>query len=580
MSHAFIRRTPALLAAGAALALAATGLALPPAAAVGSPIQYPGTGTVQLNPLGTYATAEFDESAAEIVAFHAATERAFVVNARSGAVDVLDISSPSAPTKVSTLEVAGVSAADGSHIPSEGAVVNSVAIRPDGLGAAAVESDTKTDNGWVVFFDARAEEEPVILGAVRVGALPDMLTFTPEGRYVVVANEGEPDGEQEINGQTTYETDPEGSISIIDVPSKLAAPKQNKVRTADFHRYDTGVQALPEGVRVFGPADDHLQYPISANLEPEYVTVSADGRTAYVTLQENNAIAVVNVRSAQVRDILPLGTQDWSQTSVDVSNEDGAINLANWPVKSFYLPDAIASYQADGQTYLVTANEGDARDWDAFSEEARVKDLGDPDEDLAPLCLDGYTGDLDELQKDESLGRLNITTTAGYDAAKGCFSELYGFGGRSFSIWTADGEQVFDSGSQFEEITAEALPQWFNSNNDDNDSFDARSDDKGPEPEAVTIGEVDGRTYAFVGLERVGGIMVYDITDPAEASFVTYVNNRDFTVEDVESAEAGDLGPEGMAFVPAADSPTGTPLLLVANEVSGTTTAFGITTQG
>ncbi|SDB79968.1 hypothetical protein GA0111570_101242 [Raineyella antarctica] len=575
MFDAFTRRTPALLAAGAALSLAATGLALTPASAASSvptPITYSAPdAALALSPVGTYATGMFEQSAAEIVQYHAATQRAFVVNAQSGAVDVLEVADPANPAKVATLDVRGLSSADGSHV-SDAAVVNSVSIRPDGLGVAAVEADARTDNGWVVFFDANAEV-PTLLGAVRVGALPDMLTFSPDGRYVLVANEGEPDGERILpNGAKTYAADPEGSVSVIEVPNTVGAPRQNKVRTADFHKFDTGVMQLPAGVRVFGPETD-VANPISANLEPEYVTVSPDGKTAYVTLQEANAIAEVNVRSAQVRAIHPLGTKDWSRVAADVSDKDKKIDIttANHPVKSYYLPDAIASYQAGGQTYLVTANEGDSRDWEAYSEEERVKDVA-----LCPAQFPNATA----LQDSAALGRLKITTSAGYDAAKGCFSELYGYGGRSFSIWTTAGEQVFDSGSQFEQITAAALPAYFNSDHAEA-KFDNRSDDKGPEPEGVAIGQVGGRTYAFVALERVGGIMVYDVTDPAKAKFTTYVNNRDFTAEatteaGATNAAAGDLGPEGLSFIPATDSPTGEPVVAVANEVSGSTTFFAI----
>lgn len=572
MSPTFTRRTTALFAAGLTLTIAATGLALTPAAAVEPVTRSAPDAGLALAPLGTYATGVFDESSAEIVQFHAATQRAFVVNAKSGAVDVLDASDPSNPAKVATLDVRGVSAGDGSHV-SDRAIVNSVAVRADGLGAAAVESDPKTDNGWVVFFDANAAE-PTILGAVRVGALPDMLTFTPEGKYVVVANEGEPDGMKQLpNGETTYAHDPEGTVSVIMVSKKVEAPKQNRVRTADFNKFDRRNADLPEGLRIFGPDASGVKNPVSANLEPEYVTISADGKTAYVTLQEANAIAEVHVASARVRAIHPLGTQDWSTTLADLSDRDGqaksgSIKFVNAPVMSFYLPDAIDSYQADGQTYLVTANEGDSRDWDAYSEEERVKDL--------TLCSAEFPNAA-ELQQDGRIGRLKVTNSAGYDAARDCYTELYGFGGRSFSIWTTDGEQVFDSGSQFEQITAEALPQWFNSDNAEA-AFDNRSDDKGPEPEGVAIGQVGDRTYAFIGLERIGGVVVYDISDPKDATFTTYVNNRDFTVEQ-SSPEAGDLGAEGLAFIPAADSPTGQPLLAVANEVSGTTTFFSITEQ-
>lgn len=221
-----------------------------------------------------------------------------------------------------------------------------------------------------------------------------------------------------------------------------------------------------------------------------------------------------------------------------------------------YQPDAIGSYTAAGTTYLVTANEGDAREWGDYAEAVRAKDLGS--DGRAPVCADspvaGKLGNAD-------LGRLNVTIENGLDADRGCYEELYSFGGRSFAIWTTDGELVWDSGSSFEEVTAAAAPEYFNSNHSES-NLEGRSDDKGPEPESVTIGELSGRTYAFVGFERVGGIAAYDISDPASPTFVTYVNNRDFSqsVDDGgDLAMAGDLGPEGVAFIPADESPSGIP---------------------
>jgi 5'-nucleotidase len=223
-----------------------------------------------------------------------------------------------------------------------------------------------------------------------------------------------------------------------------------------------------------------------------------------------------------------------------------------------YMPDGIAAYQSGRTSYLVTANEGDAREWGSYVEGARAGSL--------PICdtspLKGKTSNAD-------LGRLNVTKELGFDAAKGCYQNLYAFGARSFSIWKTDGTQVFDSGAQFEQITYAAAPDFVNSNHTEANR-DGRSDDKGPEPENLTIGEIDGRTYAFIGLERVGGVMVYDITVPAKSFFVTYLNNRDF------SDNSGDLGPEGLSFIPAAVSPTGEPLVAVANEVSGSTTLFEV----
>ncbi len=523
--------------------------------------------TVSLDVLGTFGTGVFDESAAEIVAFHAATDRTFVVNAQSGAIDVLDASDPTAPTKVDTIVASDAAGID------EGAVANSLAIRPDGLIVAAIEAPTKTDAGWLLFADAATLE---ILGTVEVGALPDMVTVTKDGTRAVVANEGEPADD--------FTVDPEGSVGVVDLPSGLAAPAQAAVRTATFHDFEAdGSKTLDPAVRVFGPAPE-AGNPVSRNLEPEYVAVEADGSTAYVALQEANAVAVVDLATATVSQIWPLGTQDHSAPGqgLDPSDRDGGVNIGTWPVKGLYMPDGINAYQAKGATYLVTANEGDAREWGDYVEPARVKDLGK--KGVPAICAGSPLGD---VTGDAALGRLNVSTASGLNEAGTCFDELYSFGSRSFSIWTTDGTQVFDSGDDFEQTVARVVPEYFNSNHSES-NLEGRSDDKGPEPENLTIGTVGDRTYAFIGLERVGGVMVYDITDPQDAAYVTYVNHRDFAVsaedgiEDASDpaaflASAGDLGPEGLTFVGAADSPTGEPLVIVGNEVSGSTTFFGVT---
>jgi hypothetical protein len=251
---------------------------------------------------------------------------------------------------------------------------------------------------------------------------------------------------------------------------------------------------------------------------------------------------------------------------LDPSDEDGGANFAQWPVETFYMPDAIAAYEVDGETYLVTANEGDARDYDGYSEEARVEDL----------VLDWADfPNAPELQSAENLGRLRTTTANGDTDGDGLIDVIYGFGGRSFSIWSADGQLVYDSGDDFEAITAEVIPEAFNSNGDAA-SFDSRSDDKGPEPEAVTVGVVGDRTYAFIGLERTGGILVYDITNPTAPVYLTYANNRDTSLA-ADAVGAGDTGPESVVFIAAEDSPTGEPLLAVGNEVSGSITLYAIT---
>jgi hypothetical protein len=515
-----------------------------------------------LEVLGSYASGIFADGGAEITAYDRLTRSAFVVNAGAGTVDVLDLSDPASPTRVEQLDVgADVTAAvDAPGV--EAGSANSVAVR-DGMLAVAVENDDKQANGWVAFY-ATADIAAGLAGVVEVGALPDMVTFTDHGRYVLTANEGEPSDD--------YTVDPEGSVSVIDLSAGVAGAS---AMTADFGAFDAdALRAL--GVRIFGPGATAAQ-----DLEPEYIT-TANG-IAYVTLQENNALAVVDIATATVQAVLPLGYKDHSLAGngLDPSNRDDGINIRPWTnVLGMYQPDSIASYQHRGQTLLVTANEGDARDYDGFSEEARGKALFEK-EVISEVDVPG-------ISDNEELGRLNSTTEPPF----GDTSNLYAYGARSFSIWSADGTLVWDSGDALEQLTADIFPDDFNSTNDENDSFDNRSDDKGPEPEGVAIGKVEGRTYAFIGLERIGGIVAYDITNPEAPVFMDYLNNRNFSVptcfdangvapDDVDDCvqpnpAAGDLGPEGLHFVSKADSPNGEALLIVGNEVSGTTTVYQI----
>jgi len=487
--------------------------------------------------------------AAEITAYDAASKRLFVVNGANGTVDVLDLATPSSPKRVGAISVSGM-----------GAAVNSVAVH-DGLVALAIEAAPKTSPGTVAFYNA-ADLKPV--NSVKVGALPDMLVFTADGSKVLVANEGEPSG-YGVAGAV----DPEGSISIITV-NRGGAPS---VASADFKSFNGQEAALrAQGIRIFGPGASAAQ-----DFEPEYITVSDDGRTAWVTLQENNAIATIDVAAARITSVKPLGFKNHNVAGMglDASDEDGGANtnsgsplvkIAPQPVKGMYMPDAIASYTVDGVRYLITANEGDARaDWPGFNEETRVR----------AHCTAGLDPavfpDAANLILDSNLGRLRITTTpnggsTGKNAAGQC-TELYAFGARSFSIWNTDITRVYDSGDEFEQRT-KALPNVkFNASNDSNE-LDGRSASKGPEPEGVVVGKFGAKTYAFVGLERVGGVMVYDVSKPTAASFVTYLNTRD--------GDKGDLGPEGLTLIPADKSPNGKPLLIVGNEVSGTTAVMQI----
>jgi UDP-2,3-diacylglucosamine pyrophosphatase LpxH len=496
---------------------------------------------ISLSVLGSYTTNIFDKSAAEISAYDPATQTLFVVNGEDNVVDMLDISDPSAPVHIDIIDISPY-----------GAAPNSVAVSC-GLVAVAVEAQNPQDNGQVALFNTSGE----FLKSFTAGALPDMVTFTPDGRYILTANEGEPNDD--------YSVDPEGSITIIDLKRGIY---RAKVKQADFRRFNHKKEALTaKGVRIFGP-----EATVAQDLEPEYITVVPHSPFAWVALQENNALAKVNIRSGRVMKVMPLGYKDHSLAGngIDASDKDGIINIRPYDnVLGMYQPDAIASYRVFGRTYIVTANEGDGRDYETFTDESKVGKL-----DLDPKAFPNA----EDLQEKAALGRLKVTDTLGDTDGDGDFDKLYAYGSRSFSIFKATRRglvQVFDSGDQFEQITAAAFPNDFNSDNDENDSFDSRSDAKGPEPEGLTIGKIGFRTYAFIGLERMGGIMVYDITRPCSPVFVQFINNRDFS-GDAEAGTAGDLAPEGIAFIPADESPNGSPMLAVANEVSGTTTLYSI----
>ncbi|MDX2231718.1 MAG: choice-of-anchor I family protein [Leptolyngbyaceae cyanobacterium bins.349] len=885
----------------------------------------------------------FQGRGSEISAYDPATKRLFVISG-GALIEVLDLSTPSNPTLVSTLNVAAF-----------GGGANSVAVN-NGIVAVAVEGFVRTNPGTVVFFDVGGN----FLNQVTVGALPDMLTFTPDGKRILVANEGEPSSYGQPNS-----IDPVGSVSIVDISNGVTSAT---VATAGFERFNSLKADLQaKGIRIFGPGAT-----VAQDLEPEYITVSADNKTAWVTLQENNAIAVVDIATATITNILPLGLKDHSkglpslttyeftdlpplgttvggqeinlggfsglffegkaangnlqfithtdrgpnaeptgsnrpfplpdfqpqlirfelnqqtgelfiteqiglnredgtpltglpnlqagvagtaytdEVPVDVfgkplandklggdfealvvapdgtfwlsdeyrpaiyqfdrhgnlinrfipegaptatgefgtpafpavyaqrrtnrgfealalegtklyafiqsaidnpdtpgdttsrnsrnlrifefdivtqkvtgeylyildsisgsgnartdkigdavslgngkflvverddratadankliyeidlrsatnvnnpatltgipagktleqltvaelsaaniqpaskrltvnaaaigytgiekleglalidantiavindndfgvggstligdgtlsepsvpsaiklglitfdqsngldssdrdgPNNTGRINIQNQPVFGMYQPDAIARFTGlDGKTYLITANEGDARDYTGFAEEIRV---GASQYVLDPTTFPNAAA----LKNNAVLGRLTVTNATGDIDGDGDFDQIHVFGGRSVTIRDTAGNIVFDSGDQFERITAAAVPTLFNSNGDAA-TFDTRSDNKGPEPEGVVIGVVDERSYAFIGLERTGGVMVYDVTNAQKPQFLEYVT------------APGDISPEGLTFIPASQSPNGVALLITTNEVSGTTGIF------
>lgn len=488
---------------------------------------------LSLEPLGQYRHGSFKTSAAEIVSFDKATKRLFVVNGESKGIDVLDASDPKALKLVQSVSMAAY-----------GGGVNSVAVK-NGIVAVAVEASSKQANGSVVLMDAASLQ---VVKQLPAGPLPDSVIFSPDGRYVVSANEGEPSAD--------YINDPDGSVTIVDVSGGAT---NAKAVTAGFGTFKwdqlKGVKPGKKG------------QTFAQDAEPEYIAYSPDSRTAYVTLQEVNAIATVDLAAGKVTAVKGLGFKDWSKVDMDASDRDGDIVFQKLPVLGMYQPDAIASFTAaDGATYLVTANEGDAREYEAYTDEMRGKDLK-LDAAKFPNAA--------SLQGDSGIGRLKVTDSMGDTDGDGDFDQIYAFGGRSISVWSTDMDLVADTGDEMEKALAGlGAFKMFNANHEENGG-DLRSDDKGPEPEGVVIGAVNGVTYAFVGQERAGWVIAYDLTDPKAPKRATAINTRDFDKAPT-IAEAGDLGPEGLTFISAEDSPTGEALLAVAYEVSGTTRLFRV----
>jgi len=496
---------------------------------------------------GTPFSGNTQINSAEIVAYDASTKRLYVANSVGGKLDILNFANPAAITAIASIDIK----------PYGG--INSVAVR-NGVVACALENTNPQANGSVVFFD----QNGTFVKQVTVGAMPDMITFSSNGSYVLTANEGEPNG--------AYTNDPEGSVSVIDVTGGIANLTQSNVTTATFTSFNAqATQLRAQGIRLYGGLAASPT-TVAQDLEPEYIAVSADSRTAYISLQENNAMAVLDLANKQITAIRPVGYSDLRQPGrgIDASDQSGDVLIANWPVKGMRQPDAIATFEVNGTPYLLTANEGDARDYSAFSEQVRLS--------ANSYVLDPNAFPNAALLKNSAvLGRLNVTNKTGDTDGDGDFDEIYAYGGRSFSIYNAaSGVETYDSGNLLERITSTdaAYGTIFNASNSFGEAPTRknRSDDKGPEPEGVTTGQIGNNLYAFVSLERVGGVMVFNINNPASPVLETYINNRSLT------AGTGDLGPEGIVFVSAVNSPTGQPLLILANEVSSTLAVYAIRT--
>lgn len=491
---------------------------------------------IELNYIGSFDPSGASTSTCEIVVHDAASQRLFTTSAVAGYLDIIDFSNPANPSVISSVNIN----------PYGG--VTSVAVK-NGIVAVASPNSDETLNGSVVFFNTNG----TFLKQVTVGALPDMITFSPDGTKVMTANEGQPN--------TDYSIDPEGSVSIIDISGGIASLSQSNVTTLLFTAYNAQEATLiTSGVRKLKSTST-----LSQDFEPEYITISADSQKAWVTLQENNAIAEINLTNNTISDIWALGTKDISLpgNGFDVSDNNGQVLIANWPIEAYFIPDGVASYTVAGTTYLVTANEGDEKEYGAFTERVAVSS--------GSFGLDATIfPNASVLKQNHNLGRFRVTNLNGNTDADAQFETIHCVGTRSFSIFNTTTKQiVYDSGDDFERYTAANLPTLFNADHEDN-TPKGRSRAKGPEPEGVTIAQIATETFAFVSLERVGGVVVYNITNPNNPVFVDYKNSRS------TSAYSGDHGPEGITYIAPSNSTTGKGYILVANEISGTITIYEV----
>lgn len=473
----------------------------------------------------TQAAPDGDGGVAEIVKYNKFNQTMYLVSGATQSVHIVSLASVTSDSRIDlgatrtvTLESLGI---------NDAGDITSVDVNPNGTEIAlAVQHKDYDKNGYIVRLDAQGN----FISKTVAGVQPDMVTYTPDGTKILTANEGEP---REGYGEGTV--DPKGSITVLNTVT-------NEANDVDFTAFDTtdARDALVAKNVILKKGTNP-----SVDLEPEYITVNSNSSTAYVSLQEANSIATIDLTTNQVKRIDSLGFKDYStgENKLDLYKEDLEINIANTnDFLGIYMPDGITSYEVNGKTYLLTANEGDSREWGEYLNE------------LVKKCTSPVTEDKSKIVT------LDIRDYDGFDD----LNKNYLFGGRSFSIIDAETMQmVSDSHGEFEEITSQLLPENFNCSNDKK-AIKNRSGKKGPEPEDVKVMMIDGKATAFIGLERIGGVMMYDVQNPNNPQYTDYINLRDFS-EDI----AGSVSPEGLCPITAQDSPTNKPLLLVANEVSG-----------
>ena len=493
---------------------------------------------LKLNLLSSFSNGAEGTNSAEIVSFDPTTDKLYIANSIGAKMDIVDFANPAAPVLLNSISMTPYGN------------INSLTVH-NGVVACAMENTDPQANGNIVFFD----QNGVLISQVAVGAMPDMITFNNDYTKILVACEGEP--------KSDYSVDPEGSVGIIDVTGGYAGLTAANVTMVNFQSFNGQETALrAQGIRIFGPGSSAAQ-----DFEPEYITLSEDNTTAYVALQENNAMAVIDIAAGTVSAVRPLGTMNYANgnNGLDASDQTAGVFIGSAPIKGLFMPDALAHASIGGAEYIFSANEGDAREYTAITEVAR----------LSATSLDASIPDLNILKHNQFLGRINVTNASGDTDNDGDIDDIHVFGTRSFTIWDAQtGALVFDSKDLIEQITAShpTLSGLFNASNGGSAATKNRSDDKGPEPEGVATAFINGNHYLFVSLERVGGVMLFNVDVPSTPVYVGYYNNRSV------ATNGPDRGSEGIIIIKKEDSPTGNDIVILANEISSTLSIFDINT--
>lgn len=495
-----------------------------------------------LNLLSSFNNGTAGVNSAEIVAYCSLSERLFIANSIGAKMDIVDFSNPAAPSLITSISMTPYGN------------INSIAIH-EGIVAVAIEnSSNPQDNGKVVFFDYAGN----YVNEVQAGAMPDMITFSKDYTKVLTANEGEPNSD--------YSLDPEGSITVINIANGIANLTPSDVTQISLTQFNGQEATLrSQGIRIFSSSAS-----VAQDLEPEYIAISDDNSKAFITCQENNAILEIDLVTNTVIAIHPCGYASYaagSGNALDASDQSGAIlNTSNLPIKGAYMPDAISYSTIASQGYLFTANEGDSREFGTVIDANRISSSTFNNLDATAFPEPTI------LRNNKFLGRLSGLKYSGDTDGDGDYDELHVMGSRSFTIRdAATNTVIYDSKDLFERITANSTitSAFFNASNSAGAAVTKnRSDDKGPEPEGITLGVIGGIHYAFIALERVGGCMVFNVENPTAPVFVTYVNNRTL------NGSGPDLGAEGIIFIPATESPNGQNIVILANEVSSTLSIY------